>query len=315
MKPHRRYALSLVFAAATAVGCAPPMDSECHTSEDCPGSTFCQMGQCTDLSGDPVSGHNLLDDNGDVSPSAVADVSPDTDVSIDGGVSEPSHPCPDAPPADAERLVLNEFLANVPMGDAGDANEDGVRHYHDDEFVELVNAGDVTIDLTGVALLSDTDVRFVFPEICLEPLHAVVVFGGLEPGATPPQGEGFTSLVSDSWFRYPQGGGRIVVQSANDTTIADHTYGSHPDGSLNLARDLDGDRYVAHRELADDGALFSPGTCADGRPFPTGCRDEEEKENAPESSDPEDSSPENQHEEPEDSEQQSEYANSKPGSD
>ncbi len=299
MKIYRPFA-TLIVAFALIAGCEPMMDSDCRSSEDCPANLFCQMGECTDLSSGSIPGVSPLGENFDAGNSG--------DTTGDAAIDEPPHPCPDAPAADSENLVLNEFLANVPMGPDGDANEDGVRHYHDDEFVELVNLADTTIDLTDVALLNDTDVRFTFPEICLESMHAIVVFGGLEFGAEPPEGEGFISLISETWFRYAQGGGRVVVRAADGETIADHSYGSHPDGSLTLEDELHGDHYTPHSALADDDALFSPGTCANGQPFPTGCVEDSSDPEPDDASDTE-SVDEDEHE---DDDGGSDFADSKP---
>ncbi len=252
----------LCFVAATLLilaGCAPAEEAECRTSQDCDGTLFCRMGVCTDLNAPaPLGGSQpWVDDAG-----GLADA--------DDKEGQP-HPCPDAPGADASTLVLNELLATVPQGPAGDANGDGVRHFHDDEFVELVNISEETIDMTGVQIFNDETLRFTFPEFCLLPLHAAVVFGGIEPGADLPTGEGFEAFTADSRFAYADGGGRAVVRAAHGATIADFTYGSHPAESLNLAVDLDGDEYMPHGSLTDGEAIFSPGKCANGQPFPTGC--------------------------------------------
>ena len=308
MRTHRRNAASLSMIAITtvALACKPAMDSQCHTSQDCDDGLFCQMGMCTDLNTNSTPGAIPLGQ----SDAALFDGGGYDGDTGDADSSEPTHPCPEAPPASQETLVLNEFLANVPMGLEGDANGDGVRHYHDDEFVELVNIGDHTIDVTSVTLSSDTTQRFTFPEFCLDPMHAVVVFGGLEPGSEPPQGEGFTSLISDSWFRYPQGGGRVVIHDAHGNVVADVSYGSHPDGSLNLSQDLSGTSFSAHRDIAPDSALFSPGKCANGQPFPTGCIDEED-----EGSDGEDDEEQQEEQDEQEENEDSPFADSKPTGD
>ncbi len=275
----------MIVALCTVTGCDGVMtslDSECTSSQDCPDSLFCKMGECTEL--DDPSSEGLLGVDGEQRT---------TDAGTHGADTGPDHPCPDAPAADAENLVLNEFLANVPAGDAGDANQDGERHFHDDEFVELVNTADETIDLTDVTIANDEHIRFTFDEICLEPLHAVVVFGGIEIGADPPSGDGFESFVSETWFRYAQDGGRVVVNAADGDPIADISYDSHPEGSLNRDGDLDGQTLTPHSTLSDGDALFSPGTCANGEPFPTGCTDdatEESDDDAGETSDDDDDS-------------------------
>ncbi len=247
--------------------CQQSFEAQCNGSDECPADHFCQLGECVDLNADPL--HTAATPSTDAA-STNKETPADDDL--------PDHPCPDAPMATDESVILNEFMANVPPGDEGDANQDGTRHFHDDEFVELVNIGDEVVDMTSLQLQNDGDERFTFPPFCLEPLHAVVVFGGLEESADPPSGEGFESLISESWFRYAQGGGRIVVQAADGSIIADHSYGSHPEGSLNRWPELETSEFQPHRDLDDDQPLFSPGTCADGRPFTTGC--------APAASDP-----------------------------
>lgn len=279
----------LVALLAFSVACQPVMDSECKSLRDCPEGLFCQLGACVDLSANASQESTPLAASDAPAPSMDAGTAEDATAFIDAptenGPTEaapdepPPPPCPDAPDApaaNADSLVLNELLAKVPMGPDGDANADGVRHFHDDEFVELVNISDQTIDLTDVTILNDTHVRFTFPPTCLEPLHAAVVFGGIEPGADLPAGEGYESFVADTRFAYADGGGRAVVRDASGDPIADYTYGAHPAQSLNLNLDLHGDHYVSHGELSDDEALFSPGTCSNGQPFPTGCTGDEE---------------------------------------
>lgn len=273
--PHTLIVLLLIpLALITTTACNTDLDYDCRNSADCQKDQFCHMGTCTDFDDPPQ--RELLGPDG-------ASTTADAGLSIDAESTENSeptdHPCPDASPASPENLLLNEFMANVPQGSEGDANQDGTRHYHDDEFVELVNTSEETVDLTGVEILNDDDVRFTFPATCIDALHAVVVFGGLEEGAPPPSGDGWESHISETWFRYAQGGGRVVVRSADGDTIADVSYGSHPDGSLNLDADLDGADFVAHNDVAPDGSLFSPGTCADGRPFTSRCIEEDDDEN------------------------------------
>ncbi len=263
---------AVLIVLVVTLGCQQGFEAQCDTSEHCPDGHFCQLGDCVDLNanGSPPLENSATDDSDSPhsSPEHAANATGDASAPTD---DSPPHPCPDAPGADPQSIILNEFMANVPAGDAGDANQDGVRHFHDDEFVELVNISEHTVDMTGLQLQNDGDERFTFPPFCLDGLHAVVVFGGLEDGADPPSGEGFESIIADSWFRYAQGGGRIVVEAADGAIIADHTYGSHPEGSLNRWPELDNGEFKPHRDLHDDQPLFSPGTCADGRPFTTGC--------------------------------------------
>ena len=49
----------------------------------------------------------------------------------------------------AARIVISEVLADPPEGQAGDANRDGQYDPHEDEFIELYNAGRRRVSLAG----------------------------------------------------------------------------------------------------------------------------------------------------------------------
>ena len=75
-------------------------------------------------------------------------------------------------------LVINELLADP----AGDSNLDGVTDAVEDEFIELANHADATIDISGV-LITDSDItgvpRHTVPAgTLLAAGQALVVFGG-----------------------------------------------------------------------------------------------------------------------------------------
>ena len=84
----------------------------------------------------------------------------------------------------AANIVISEVLADPPEGQAGDANRDGQDNPHEDEFIELYNAGSRRISLAGWRLgdsgsLSD---YFRFPDdAVIEPGSYVVLFGGGNP--------------------------------------------------------------------------------------------------------------------------------------
>lgn len=259
----------LLFSIPLVSACLFQDEVQCYLSTDCVEGLFCHLGECVDFG---ASGPGR-------EPFQVPASSGASDGEV--GLSEPDkeeesepHPCPEAEPATRENLVLNEFLAFVPTGDQGDANGDGVRHAHDDEFVELVNISEETIDMTSVVIRNDSTDRFEFPPFCLQPFEAVVVFGGIEPGVAPPFGDGWVSFIADSRFAYANGAGRVVVVDDQGGTIADYSYGAHPAESLNLSVELFGEDYVNHRAVHEEG-IFSPGTCADGRPFRTRCLPED----------------------------------------
>lgn len=86
-------------------------------------------------------------------------------------------------------LQIEEILADPPSGEKGDANGDGVRDTYMDEFIELINKGNDSIDLSGY-LLSDDDVAlknmFPFPAgTVLAPGERFVLFGGGNPQGIP----------------------------------------------------------------------------------------------------------------------------------
>ncbi|MBT3603349.1 MAG: lamin tail domain-containing protein, partial [Candidatus Latescibacteria bacterium] len=83
----------------------------------------------------------------------------------------------------AEKSILVvEILADPPPGLEGDVNGDGIRDSREDEFVEILNTGDRSVDLGGWRL-GDDDVAlpamFTFGQgVILEPGQRIVVFGG-----------------------------------------------------------------------------------------------------------------------------------------
>jgi hypothetical protein len=90
--------------------------------------------------------------------------------------------------------LITEVLYAVPGKDAGDANQDGVRDAAGDEFVELTNPHDRTIQLAGY-ILTDRNpedkgkLRFRFPRFELPPGGVVVVFNGYKQTFIGPVGD------------------------------------------------------------------------------------------------------------------------------
>ncbi len=87
-------------------------------------------------------------------------------------------------------LSISEVLADPPSGLAGDANRDGRRDPHEDEFIELYNDGSVPVSLAGWRLgdASPLSGYFRFPaDAVMAPRSYVVLFGGGKPtGFTVP---------------------------------------------------------------------------------------------------------------------------------
>lgn len=182
----------------------------------------------------------------------------------------PSAGCQGRGPTPGE-LIIHEALANVPGGDAGDANGDGTRDAYDDEFVEIVSRHDGLLDLTGVQVLSGARVKFTFPSMCLAPRQGVVVFSGpkgLSPEVRP---DGVVVFRADTRLSLSNQSGSITLRAASGHDLAILSYDEAPTSSYTVWPELTGESLRPHAEVAPAGALFSPGTCADGSPLVDGC--------------------------------------------
>ncbi|MBT1450040.1 ExeM/NucH family extracellular endonuclease [Glaciecola sp. XM2] len=167
-------------------------------------------------------------------------------------------------------FVINEIHADPASDITGDANGDGVRNSSQDEFVELVNTGELATDISGWTLSDGVGVRHVFPaESIVEPGCAVVVFGGGTPVGL--FGGALVQTASGGSVGLNNGGDSIVL--SNGAISIDTSYGSEGgrNESLTLNPDITGEGFAQHSSIEQaNGALFSPGTRIDGSTF-SGC--------------------------------------------
>jgi hypothetical protein len=184
-------------------------------------------------------------------------------------------------------VIFNEILADVPPDNPetaaveGDANRDGVRDSADDEFVELFNASDAPVDLSGLRISDSTANRFTFPKgFELGARRALILFGGGSPPAADPAFGGALVLVASS-LGLNDGGDTVSLKlplAGGDALIASRGYGTQgsapapADQSLTLDPEADAPQpsseFVAHLNATSAAARpFSPGTRADGTPF------------------------------------------------
>jgi dienelactone hydrolase len=186
-------------------------------------------------------------------------------------------PCRPSAAADASGLVITELLADPPDGPAGDVNGDGRRDPAEDEFVEIVNAGETSLCLAGWALGDGKRAeRHVFPlGASLPPGAALVIFGGGVPtgdfggaGTFTAQFGGKLSLTND--------GDVLTLRDAADELVQQVSWGDcgrrscvtdHFADSLGNARSLTrearpGSAWREHDPLP--GGAFSPGLRTDG---------------------------------------------------
>ena len=174
------------------------------------------------------------------------------------------------------QIGINEYLADPPDGQAGDANGDGVRDSAQDEFVEIVNRTGTPMDVSGFTLRDADAQRFAFPPGSILPAgEAAIIFGGGSPqgdfGNARANGLLFTASLSLN-----NTGDTIALKNASAVTIESLTYGStegSANQSINRHPDVSGVAFAAHSSISGSGGrLFSPGTLVNGSPFSVGPR-------------------------------------------
>ncbi|MGB7923032.1 MAG: lamin tail domain-containing protein, partial [Pyrinomonadaceae bacterium] len=182
-------------------------------------------------------------------------------------------------------LVINEVLADPPGSTAtdlaGDANHDGVRSSTHDEFIELVNSSNASLNISGWTVstrpLDETTerVRHTFAaDSTLPARSAFVIFGGGDVDPNHPAfGCAQVVKASGGSVSLTNTGLTILVRDAAGNLFAQFTYGGSTDlnggsnQSLTRSPDITGN-FVLHTQAAGaNGRAFSPGTKADGSPF------------------------------------------------
>jgi endonuclease/exonuclease/phosphatase family metal-dependent hydrolase len=163
-------------------------------------------------------------------------------------------PPPPKPLPTAGRVLINEVLANEPGTSAAG------------EFVELVNAGDQAVDLSGWTLSDSVAVRHTFAANTTLAGHgSLVVWGGLAGVKA-----GVNAVVASTGTLSLSNVGDAVKLASGSTVVDQLTYGAGlaaVDGvSMTRAADLDATApFVLH--TAKSAALASPGTRFDGSAF------------------------------------------------
>ena len=168
--------------------------------------------------------------------------------------------------------VINEIHADPASGIAGDANGDGVRHFGNDEFVEIVNNTGSDVDVSGWTLADGFSVRHTFPagSVVLDGCSAVVFGGGAPTGAF---GNSLVQTASSGSIGMNNGGDSVFLNNGVSDVAATAYGGEGGDNqSITLDPDVSGTLpYVKHSvATGSGGALYSPGTRIDGSQF-VGC--------------------------------------------
>jgi len=179
----------------------------------------------------------------------------------------------------APTMVVNEVLADPPTGTDGDANHDGTRDAADDEFVELVNATNSPINISGWTLRTHSTtsatetVRHTFAANTNFPAgEAMVVFGGgtFSP-ADPLFGCAQIVKASSGGLSLTNGGLTILVRDGSGNLVTQFSYGGTTGlnggnaQSLTRSPDINGS-FVLHTTIAG-ARKFSSGLKVDGTPF------------------------------------------------
>jgi len=169
-------------------------------------------------------------------------------------------------------LRLNEILADPPADASGDANRDGLRNAGEDSFLEFVNASSLDLDLSGYRLSDRSQLRHVFPAGTVLPSgEAIVVFGGGFP--TGSFGEALVQTASTGTLALTNIGDTIIVHLADGSEIIRYAYDDRAHNNQSITRwpDVLGSTtpMALHSEVpVASPTLFSPGSRADGTPFP-----------------------------------------------
>lgn len=160
-------------------------------------------------------------------------------------------------------IVINEFLADPPLGLAGDANHDGVRHSSEDEFVELLNFGEAEVDLSNWSLWDRMNLRHQFAEGATLPgWNRFVIFGGGNPQSIPS----LVVIASSGMLSLNNPGDEIFLKDFFGNAVDHILYGSEGNQDQSLTRLPEGSGpFQLHSQASSSGLLFSPGTDVEGK--------------------------------------------------
>ena len=170
-------------------------------------------------------------------------------------------------------VVINEILADP--GSVVDANCDGTADSTDDEFVEIVNVGPGSFDLSNATLEDANGEVFTFPAgTVVDELDAVVVFSngtavldGSASGVAPwcvNVTNRATIFVAGSSLSMNNSGDTVIVRDASGTILDEYAYGTAANDDQSIVRNLEliGTDFVKHSTVGS-GELASPGSMAD----------------------------------------------------
>lgn len=165
--------------------------------------------------------------------------------------------------------VINEIQSD-PDSSFGDANGDGAVNTVEDEFVEIVNNSESSIDITGWKIHDGGSLRHTFPAGSIVASGcSVVVFGGGTP--TGYFGNSLVQISSTGNLGLNDRIDVVTLFNLNGIAVAGYSYGLEAGENQSITRDPDiiGPDPLVKHSLASgsNGALYSPGTEVDGNFF------------------------------------------------
>jgi hypothetical protein len=160
-----------------------------------------------------------------------------------------------------------DFVLELDSRKDGDANGDGYTHEREDQFVELVNTGNETVDISGWRITVNAIPWHRFSGgTLIEPARFIVVFGGGVPKTIPGQ-----TYIANPPGSNPTNGlesktGRIELRDISGQIVDSLSYTFPNDVCQSLTRNPDGTgEFTFHLNAINSGrALYSPGRTAGG---------------------------------------------------
>lgn len=160
-----------------------------------------------------------------------------------------------------------DFILDLDARGDGDANNDGITHQREDQFVELINWDDDPVDMSGWKILMDGRVWHVFPPgTALEPGKFLVVFGGGSPTGIPGQVmiANYGGIQGSTGLRYPAGTITLVDAGGQALDSVDYDFPVNFRQSYTRSPEASGEFGPHTAAISSGRALFSPGRTARG---------------------------------------------------
>ena len=169
------------------------------------------------------------------------------------------------------QVLISEILADPAAGLSGDANGDGSSVAGEDEFIELINTGSTSMDISGYTLSDGVQVRFTFPASTVIPAReAAVVFGGGTPTGAFGNATANGLVFVAAGLSLDDTGDSVTFSDDSAAVVQTVTYGAEGAQDQSLVRDPDFSNapLVTHSTATGSGgSLFSPGTRINGQAY------------------------------------------------